>query len=104
MTDPATAPARSQRWLTILDGDRLRQSRRQRGLSQADLAGQAGISLTAVGRLERQSRASCRPRTLTRLAAALGKDPATLIPAQQARSPGGHRRADAVRGVVRRTV
>jgi|HubBroStandDraft_3_1064219.scaffolds.fasta_scaffold1554099_1 transcriptional regulator with XRE-family HTH domain len=87
MTDPVTTPTQPQRWLTTLDGDQLRQSRRQSGLSQADLAGQAGISLTAISRLERQHRASCRPRTLTRLAAALGKDPASLTPAQQARPP-----------------
>jgi DNA-binding XRE family transcriptional regulator len=62
----------------ILDGHRLRQLRRQRGLSQEDLADQAGISSTTVARLERQRRASCRGWTLGRLARALGEHPAAM--------------------------
>jgi DNA-binding XRE family transcriptional regulator len=61
----------------VLDGQRLRQLRRQHGLSQQDLADQAGISLTTVARLERQPRTPCRGRTLARLAAVLGEHPAT---------------------------
>ena len=38
---------------------------------------QAGVSLTTVARLERQSSAPCRGRTLGRLARALGEHPAT---------------------------
>jgi predicted transcriptional regulator len=45
-------PARPQ--VFVLDGQRLRQLRRQHGLSQQDLVDQAGISLTTVARLERQ--------------------------------------------------
>jgi DNA-binding Xre family transcriptional regulator len=63
---------------TLLDGQRLRQLRRDRGLSQEKLADRAGISLTTVARLERQARASCRGRTLGRLAAALGEKPTTI--------------------------
>jgi DNA-binding Xre family transcriptional regulator len=70
-------PARPQ--TTILDGPRLRQLRRERGLSQEKLAHQAGISVTTVARLERQARASCRGRTLGRLAAALGEEPTTIV-------------------------
>ena len=62
----------------ILDGHRLRQLRRQRGLSQAALAGQAEVSLTTVARLERQPHAPCRGWTLGRLARALGEPPATM--------------------------
>jgi DNA-binding XRE family transcriptional regulator len=62
----------------ILDGRQLRHLRRQRGLSQEDLADQAGISLTTVARLERQLRAPCRGRTLGRLATALGEHPAAM--------------------------
>jgi transcriptional regulator with XRE-family HTH domain len=51
--------------------------RRQRGLSQEELAGQAGVSLTTIARLERQASASCRGCTLGRLARALGEHPAT---------------------------
>ena len=61
----------------ILDGQQLRHLRRQRGLSQEELAGQAGLSVTTVGRLERQASAPCRGRTLGRLARALGEHPAT---------------------------
>jgi DNA-binding Xre family transcriptional regulator len=62
----------------MLNGHLLRQLRRQRGLSQEDLADQAGISLTTVARLERQLRAPCRGWTLGRLAKAVGQDPTTM--------------------------
>jgi DNA-binding XRE family transcriptional regulator len=77
---PAPIPARNtaQRWTTVLDGQRLRQLRRQHGLSQEKLADRAGISLTTVARLERQSRPPCRGRTVARLAAALGEHPAAI--------------------------
>jgi DNA-binding XRE family transcriptional regulator len=68
----------AQRWTTILDGQRLRELRRQRGLSQDKLAAQAGVSLTTVARLERQVHPPCRTWTLARLAAALGERPATI--------------------------
>jgi len=77
------SPARStDRWFTVVDGARLRQLRRQHGLSAAELAGKAGLGLSTVTRLEGQPRRSCRTRTLARLAAALGQPPATLTPAQ----------------------
>ena len=72
----------AQRWTTVLDGGQLRRLRRQRGLSQEQLASRAGISLTAIVRLEGQTRAACRCRTLARLAAALGEDPAALTTSQ----------------------
>jgi DNA-binding XRE family transcriptional regulator len=72
----SSRPVRPQ--TRILDGQRLRQLRRERGLSQEKLADRAGISLTTVARLERQARASCRGRTLGRLAAALGEEPTTI--------------------------
>ena len=70
-------------WTTTVDGTRLRQARREHGLSQAELAGTAGISVTTLARLERQHMTRCRCRTLARLALALGEDPAstTLRPA-----------------------
>jgi len=70
-----------QRWTTVLDGQRLRQLRRQHHLTQAELADQAGIGIATVVRLERQSHAPCRCRTLARLAAALHTEAATLRPA-----------------------
>ena len=78
----ATRPA-AQRWTTAVDGARLRRLRHRQGLSQEQLASQAGISLSTMRRLERQPSASCRTRTLGRLAAALGEDPACLTPATQ---------------------
>lgn len=44
--------ARAQRWYTVLDGQRLRELRRQQGLSQQKLADQAGISPGTVARLD----------------------------------------------------
>jgi transcriptional regulator with XRE-family HTH domain len=40
------------RWFTVVDGTRLRQLRRQCGLSTAELAGKAGIGLSTVTRLD----------------------------------------------------
>ncbi len=74
---PATQrPGRS--WTTVLDGQHLRQLRRQRELSQEKLADLAGVSPGTVARLERQHHSPCRGRTLARLAAALGERPAAI--------------------------
>jgi DNA-binding XRE family transcriptional regulator len=62
----------------IIDGRQLRRWRRHYGLSQEKLAYQAGISITTVARLERQSRASCRGYTLGRLATALAEQAAAI--------------------------
>jgi transcriptional regulator with XRE-family HTH domain len=84
---PSAASARSsQPQMFILDGHRLRQLRRQRGLSQEGLADQAGVSLTTVARLERQRCASCRGWTVGRLARALGEHPATTLRAGESRA------------------
>jgi DNA-binding XRE family transcriptional regulator len=79
-TTQTSRPGR--RWFTVLDGQRLQRLRRQRGLSQGQLAGRAGISPATVGRLERQPAAPCRSRTLGRLAAALCEEPDGLTPAE----------------------
>jgi transcriptional regulator with XRE-family HTH domain len=65
--------------MVIVDGQRLRQLRRQRGLSQEVLADRAGVSAATVGRLERCGRPSCRGRTLGRIATVLGEHPAAII-------------------------
>jgi len=79
MTAPTTRrPARS--WTTVLDGTRLRELRREHGLSQQRLADRAGLSPATVTRLERLTHATCRGRTLARLAAALREQPAALRP------------------------
>lgn len=81
----------AQRWVTALDGQRLRQLRRDHGLTQAELAAKAGVSRATVGRLEGSTCAACRRRTLARLAAALGAEPSALAPrptsSQQATGP-----------------
>jgi DNA-binding XRE family transcriptional regulator len=70
----------AQRWTTVMDGQRMRQLRRQHGLSQEKLADLAGLSITTVARLERQRYAPCRTYTLARLAAVLGELPAATSP------------------------
>ena len=67
----STSPA--DRWTTIIDGHKVRQLRRQLGLSQYKLADQAQVGMTTIARLERQRRAPCRTYTLARIAAALGE-------------------------------
>jgi DNA-binding XRE family transcriptional regulator len=73
-------PWPAHRWTTLLDGERLREMRRQRGLSQEQLADLAGISLSTMARLESQDRSPCRSWTLGRLAAALDETPASMAP------------------------
>lgn len=68
----------AERWFTVLDGTRLRQLRRQHGMSAGELAGQAGVGRSTVTQLERHPERRCRTRTLARLAAALGQPPAAL--------------------------
>ena len=68
----------TQRRTIALDGMRLRELRRQHGLSQETLADRAGLSITTVARLESQPTSPCRGRTLGRLAAALGEEPEAI--------------------------
>lgn len=75
--DQASTDA-SRRWMVTVDGQRLRQVRRQHGLSRQALATAAGISTATIGRLERQEWPSCRGRTLARLAKALGEQATDL--------------------------
>jgi DNA-binding XRE family transcriptional regulator len=65
------------RWAAV-DGERLRQLRRQRRLTQLGLAGRAGVSLSTVGALERRRRGRCRNRTAALLAVALETELASL--------------------------
>ena len=54
MTGPLSPARSADRWFAVLDGVRLRQLRRQHGLSAAELAGKAGVGLLTVTRLERR--------------------------------------------------
>ena len=51
MTGPLSPARSADRWFAVLDGVRLRQLRRQHGLSAAELAGKAGVGLSTVTRL-----------------------------------------------------
>ena len=78
MAETLSPAHKSARWFAVVDGTRLRQLRHQHGLSPAELAGQAGIGLSTLTRLERARQRRCRTRTLARLAAALGQPPTAL--------------------------
>ena len=75
----------------------LRQQRLARGLTQAELAARAGLSLRAVSDLERGVKRAPRPATLRRLAGALG-----LAPEARAALAAAARRPAAGRGWLRR--
>jgi anti-sigma regulatory factor (Ser/Thr protein kinase)/DNA-binding XRE family transcriptional regulator len=92
--DMPRAPAccLGQHWIVTLDGERLRQARTRRGLSQKELAEEAGVGVRTVGKLERQDRPRCHFRTRARLAMALGAHPQALTAAPD-RLPGIAQRA-----------
>jgi transcriptional regulator with XRE-family HTH domain len=64
--------------------DRVREIRLQRGLSQEDLAFEAGMHRTAISFIERAER-SPTLETIEKLALALDVQPAELMPAIQLR-------------------
>jgi transcriptional regulator with XRE-family HTH domain len=59
-------------------GDRLKKLRTLNALTQAELAEKAGLTTTAVARVERDE-AEPRPSTLRKLAKALNVQPRDLI-------------------------
>ena len=59
-------------------GDRLKDVRIRRALTQEELAARAGIGKNTVNRMERNL-TEPRPSTLRKLAEALGVDPAELV-------------------------
>jgi transcriptional regulator with XRE-family HTH domain len=59
-------------------GDNVRELRTLNALTQEELADRAGITATALSRIERNE-AEPRPSTLRKLAAALGTEPRELI-------------------------
>jgi transcriptional regulator with XRE-family HTH domain len=64
-----------------LDGDRLRQLRLERALTQMDLSRMTGISVDAISRLENELRYA-QISTVRRLAQALGVEPRELLKTQ----------------------
>ena len=59
-------------------GNHVRESRTLAALTQEELASRAGITATALSRIERNE-AEPRPSTLRKLAIALGVEPRELI-------------------------
>ena len=61
-----------------VDGARLRRLRRERALSQRDLSRMTGIAFDTISRLE-TGKQRAQPRTIRKLAEALGVEPRELI-------------------------
>jgi transcriptional regulator with XRE-family HTH domain len=59
--------------------EKLRQLRRQKVLSMRELEEKSGVSYNTVWRLE-TGRTGAQPRTIRRLAEALGVEPVELLP------------------------
>ncbi len=64
--------------VVVYVGDKIRRLRDARALTQEELAAQAGITVAALSRIERNN-AEPRPTTRRKLAEALGVDPAELV-------------------------
>jgi transcriptional regulator with XRE-family HTH domain len=65
-------------WQTV-DGERLRQQRIERMLSQSELGKIAGTTQATISGFERGERMA-QPRTVRKLAEALGIEPRELLP------------------------
>ncbi len=61
-----------------VDGERLRQLRRERALSLRELGSTTGIAFDTISRLE-NGKQDAQPRTLRRLAEALSVEPRELM-------------------------
>ena len=61
-----------------VEGERLRQVRRERALSQRDLARTTGVAFDTISRLE-TGKQDAQPKTLRKLAEALGVEPKELM-------------------------
>ena len=70
------------RRFTKVDGERLRQLRRERALSQRDLSGITGIAHDSISQLETSKR-EAQPRTIRKLAEALGVEPKELMKGEE---------------------
>ena len=72
-------------------GDRAREARKRRGMTQRELADAAGLSLSAVKKIEQGTLGQLRLETAHRLAAALGVTTLAIAdPMQEPEpSPGG---------------
>jgi transcriptional regulator with XRE-family HTH domain len=62
-----------------IDGQKVRTAREQAFLSKRELAEQAGLDRSTIGRIE-DGVTEVYPRTIRKIAEALSTDPASLIP------------------------
>lgn len=65
-------------WKLEVDGVRLRELRRERAISQEDLESMTGVTQATISALECGKRGA-RPRTVRKLAEALGVNPKELM-------------------------
>lgn len=75
---------------TITIGDNLRSIRRQKGITQEQLAELSGISLNFVSKIERKQKQNISIKTLMALASSLNVEPLDLL--KGSKGPAGHRR------------
>ena len=66
------------RRFTEVNGERLRQLRREQALSQRDLSRMTGVAHDSISQLETGKR-EAQPRTIRKLAKALGVNPKELM-------------------------
>lgn len=76
---PGSRPAAVKGWYVTLDGQRLRDLRTERGLSQKSVCEQAGIHPKTISRLEAERWPTCRGRTAALIARTLGTSPESLL-------------------------
>lgn len=62
----------AERHPVVIDGELLREARADAGMSRKRLARAAGISITTISRLERETRPGCYLGTCNKIAVALG--------------------------------
>jgi HTH-type transcriptional regulator, competence development regulator len=71
----------SERFVEV-DGAKLRQLRRRRMLSLRELGQRSGVAFDNINKLENQQR-SAQPRTVRKLAEALGVEPHELMKGEE---------------------
>jgi transcriptional regulator with XRE-family HTH domain len=62
-----------------IDGEKVRAARERAFLSKRELAEQAGLDRSTIGRIE-DGVTEVYPRTIRKIAEALSTDPASLVP------------------------
>ena len=65
---------------TVDTGEKLKRERRAGGLTQVELAGRSGVAQSTIAQIEGGVRENPHPRTLKKLAEALGLEARDLLP------------------------